>query len=219
MSDDIDSKALEGPHPNERPETSRRRNAQGIRIDPDAEAEPDTERAVLSALVAHEPGVLANVASLFSRRQFNIESLTVGATTDEDRARITLVIEEPEPGIEQAKKQLQKLVPVVSVTELPDDAIRRNLALIKVEGTHPDRVNAMADMYGGQAVDAGQETITVEVTGSQQKIEAAIDAFERFGIEEIVRTGSAALARGAERTAAENPPIAEPESKEVPADD
>jgi len=219
MSDDTYSKALDGPHPNERPETSRRRNAQGIRIDPDAEAEPDTERAVLSALVAHEPGVLAKVASLFSRRQFNIESLTVGATTDDDRARITLVIEEPGPGIEQAKKQLQKLVPVVSVTELPSDATRRDLALIKVDGTHPDQVNAMADMYGGQAVDAGQETVTIEVTGSEQKIDAAVEAFERFGIEEVVRTGTAALTRGAERTAAKVPPTAEPESKEVPADD
>ncbi|MCL9813120.1 acetolactate synthase small subunit [Natranaeroarchaeum aerophilus] len=219
MSDDIDSKALEGPHPSERPETSRRRNAQGIRIDPDAEAEPDTQQAVLSALVAHEPGVLANVASLFSRRQFNIESLTVGATTDEDRARITLVIEESGPGIEQAKKQLQKLVPVVSVTELPADATRRDLALIKVEGSHPDQVQSLAEMYGGQAVDAGRETVTVEITGSEQKIDAAIDAFEQFGIVEIVRTGTAALTRGAERTAPDGPQIAEPESKEVPADD
>ncbi|QSG02062.1 acetolactate synthase small subunit [Natranaeroarchaeum sulfidigenes] len=219
MSDDIDSKALEGPHPSERPETSRRRNPQGIRIDPDAEAEPDTRQVVLSALVAHEPGVLANVASLFSRRQFNIESLTVGATTDENRARITLVIEEPDPGIEQAKKQLQKLVPVVSVTELPADATRRDLALIKVDGTHPDQVQSLAEMYGGQAVDAGQETVTVEITGSEQKIDAAIDAFERFGIVEIVRTGTAALTRGAERTAPNGPQIAEPESKEVPADD
>ncbi len=219
MSDDIDSKALEGPHPSERPETSRRRNAQGIRIDPDAEAEPETQQAVLSALVAHEPGVLANVASLFSRRQFNIESLTVGATTDDDRARITLVIEESGPGIEQAKKQLQKLVPVVSVTELPADATRRDLALIKVEATHPDQVQSLAEMYGGQAVDAGRETVTVEITGSEQKIDAAIDAFERFGIVEIVRTGTAALTRGAQRTAPDGPQIAEPESKEVPADD
>jgi len=105
------------------------------------------------------------------------------------------------------------------VTELPSDATRRDLALIKVDGTHPDQVNAMADMYGGQAVDAGQETVTIEVTGSEQKIDAAVEAFERFGIEEVVRTGTAALTRGAERTAAKVPPTAEPESKEVPADD
>lgn len=216
---DESREGLAGPLPHERPTPQGRRNKQGIRVDPEVEAEHEPRRAVISVLVTHEPGVLSEVSSLFSRRQFNIESLTVGATTDDDRARITLVIEEPGPGIEQAKKQLQKLVPVVSVTELPSDATRRDLALIKVDGTHPDQVNAMADMYGGQAVDAGQETVTIEVTGSEQKIDAAVEAFERFGIEEVVRTGTAALTRGAERTAAKVPPTAEPESKEVPADD
>lgn len=190
------SEGLQGPPPEERPHPEGRRNSQGIRIDPEVEAEPDEREAVLSALVEHEPGVLARVSGLFSRRQFNIESLTVGPTHDEEYARITLVVEEPEPGIEQAKKQLAKLIPVVSVTELDPDAIRRELALIKVEGTEPDEVSAVAEMYDAKTVDATARTVTVELTGSQQKIDAAVETFEQFGVREIVRTGSAALERG-----------------------
>jgi acetolactate synthase-1/3 small subunit len=195
------SGGLDGPGPAERPTPEGRRNAQGIRVDPDVEAEPDRRRAVLSALVKHEPGVLANVSGLFRRRQFNIESLTVGPTTDGDRARITLEIEESEPGIEQAKKQLQKLVPVIAVTELEPDAIRRELALIKVDGSAPDQVGAVAEMYDGKTVDVSRESVTVEITGSEQKIDAAIETFGRFGIHEIVRTGTAALERGTRKTA------------------
>jgi acetolactate synthase-1/3 small subunit len=151
---------------------------------------------VLSALVKHRPGVLAEISGLFSRRQFNIESLTVGPTSDESIARMTILIEEPEPGIEQAKKQLQKLVPVVSVMELEPEAVRRELALIKVGGEKPDDVNAVAEMYDGQAVDASTDSVTVEITGSKQKIDAAVEAFEQFDVQEIVRTGAAALERG-----------------------
>jgi len=194
------SGGLEGPEPEERATPEGRRNSQGIRIDPEVEAEPEARRAVLSALVKHEPGVLANISGLFRRRQFNIESLTVGPTTDPDRARITLEIEEPEPGIEQAKKQLQKLVPVIAVTELDPAAIRRELALIKVDGTAPDQVGAVAEMYDGKTVDVSQESVTVEITGSEQKIDAAVETFGRFGIHEIVRTGTAALERGTRKT-------------------
>jgi acetolactate synthase-1/3 small subunit len=194
------SGGLDGPEPEERPAPEGRRNSQGIRIDPEVEAEPEARRAVLSALVKHEPGVLANISGLFRRRQFNIESLTVGPTTDPDRARMTLEIEEPEPGIEQAKKQLQKLVPVVAVTELEPTAIQRELALIKVDGSKPDQVGAVAEMYEGKTVDVSQESVTVEITGSEQKIDAAIETFGRFGIHEIVRTGTAALERGTRKT-------------------
>ncbi|GAB3322294.1 acetolactate synthase small subunit [Haloplanus rallus] len=194
------SGGLEGPPPEERQSPDGRRNSQGIRIDPEVEAEPESRRAVLSALVKHEPGVLANVSGLFRRRQFNIESLTVGPTTDGDRARITLEIDEPEPGIEQAKKQLQKLVPVIAVTELEPDAIRRELALIKVDGSAPDQVGAVAEMYDGKTVDVSRESVTVEITGSEQKIDAAVETFGRFGIHEIVRTGTAALERGTRKT-------------------
>ncbi|KDE58924.1 acetolactate synthase [Halostagnicola sp. A56] len=197
---------LDGPAPEERPTPAGRRTAQGIRVDPEVEAEHEPRRTVISTLVEHEPGVLSDVSGLFSRRQFNIESLTVGPTDDEGRARITLVVEEPDPGIEQIKKQLRKLVPVVSVRELEPDAMRRELALVKVNAMRPDQVAAVAEMYGATTVDASPETATVEITGSDQKIDAAIEAFSQFGIREISRTGTTALARGTTDTARETPP-------------
>jgi len=192
---------LPGPGPDERMLPKGRRNEQGIRIDPEAEAEYLPERAMLSALVKHEPGVLAEVSGLFSRRQFNIESLTVGATIDDDLARMTIVIEEPRPGIDQAKKQLEKLIPVISVRELEGDAVQRELVLVKVNGQEPDKVNAITDMYNGQTLDAGPRTITVQLTGDSQTIDDALDAYEQFGIREIARTGYSALARGEAPTA------------------
>ena len=123
------SGGLQGPAPEERPRPEGRRNSQGIRIDPEVEAEPGTRRTVLSTLVDHEPGVLAAVSGLFRRRQFNIESLTVGPTEDEDYARMTIVIEEPEPGIEQAKK-LGLVDEVVSPALLQ----RAQLALVEAAG-------------------------------------------------------------------------------------
>lgn len=200
-AENVHRTGLKGPGPDERPHPQGRRNSQGIRIDPEVEAEPDVREAVLSALVLNEPGVLARASGLFARRQFNIESLTVGTTQTEEYSRITLVIREPEPGIEQAKKQLEKLVPVISVTELTDEAVRRELALLKIEGEHPDQVAAVAEMYDGRVVDACADAITVEVTGPKNTIENALDTFERFGVREIVRTGTAALEAGANATA------------------
>jgi len=194
----MSSGELPGPAPGERMRPEGRRNDQGIRIDPEAEATHQPRMAVLSALVKHEPGVLAEVSGLFSRRQFNIESLTVGPTTDEGVARMTIVIEEPEPGVEQAKKQLRKLVPTIAVEELQPEAMRRELALVKVRGEKPDDIQSVAEMYNGQAVDASTNSVTVEITGSKQKIDAAIEAFEQFEVREVVRTGAAALERGAE---------------------
>ena len=210
---------LPGPGPNERDQPAGRRNEQGIRIDPEAEASHEPRRAVLSALVEHEPGVLAKVSSLFSRRQFNIESLTVGTTVDESRARMTIVIEEPEPGIEQAKKQLNKLIPVVSVRELDEDALQRELVIVKVNGDDPDKVNAITQMYDGTTLDAGPRSITVEITGNVQKIDDAIDAYKQFGIREIVRTGYAALARGERQTAEVEPEVKLTADSGAPADD
>jgi len=194
----MSSGELPGPAPGERMRPAGRRNTQGIRIDPEAEATHQPRYAVLSALVKHEPGVLAEVSGLFSRRQFNIESLTVGPTTDDEVARMTIVIEEAEPGIEQAKKQLEKLVPTIAVEELQPEAMRRELALVKVRGEKPDDVQSVAEMYNGQAVDASPDAVTVEITGSKPKIDAAIEAFKQFDVEEVVRTGAAALERGAE---------------------
>ncbi len=202
---DHQREGLAGPTPEERPRPQGRRNKQGIRVDPEVEAEREPRRAVISVLVAHEPGVLSEVSSLFSRRQFNIESLTVGATDDPDRARITVVVEEPDPGIDQIEKQLRKLVPVISVRELEPDAVRRELAIVKVDAADPSEVAAVADMYDARTVDASRETVTVEVTGSRQKIEGAIDTLGQFGVREITRTGTAAQARGTDSTAGSPP--------------
>lgn len=192
---------LDGPAPETRQTPSGKRSPQGIRIDPEVEAEYEPRRTVISALVEHEPGVLSEVSGLFSRRQFNIESLTVGPTEDDERARMTIVVEEPDPGIEQVKKQLRKLVPVIAVSELEPDAMRRELALVKVVADRPERVAAVAEMYGGKTVDTTPEAATVEITGSRQKIEAAIETFDAFGILELSRTGTTALARGPSETA------------------
>ena len=198
--DDLPKHGLQGPAPEERPHPEGRRNSQGIRIDPEAEAEHEPRRAVISALVEDDPGVLSRVSGLFSRRQFNIESLTVGPTTVENHSRITMVIEESDPGIDQAEKQLAKLKPVISVGELDADAVRTELVLLKVEGDDPDKVHAVTEMYDGQTLDAGPKTITVQLTGDEQKIDDAIDAFRQFGIIEIARTGYTALARGDQAT-------------------
>ncbi|WP_335998949.1 acetolactate synthase small subunit [Halorientalis halophila] len=210
---------LPGPGPGERMRPEGRRNEDGIRIDPEAEARHEPRRAVLSALVEHQPGVLAEVSGLFSRRQFNIESLTVGTTVDESRARMTIVIEETRPGIQQAKKQLRKLIPVVSVRELDHDSIQRELVIVKVNGDEPDKVHAITEMYGGETLDAGPRTITVEITGNVQKIDDAIDAYKQFGIREIVRTGYAALSRGEQQTAEVEETVKLTAETETPADD
>jgi len=209
------SRGLQGPGPHDRPHPEGRRNDQGFRIDPVTEAEPETRRAVVSALVEHEPGVLAKVSGLFARRQFNIEELTVGAIQNDDYARITLVVEEPEPGIDQVEKQLAKLVPVVSVNELGTDAIQREIALVKVDGEEHSEVLSTAEMYDGTVVDSTGGTVTIELTGSERKIEAALDTFERFGIREIARAGTVALERGAEETARKRPPAATDETEDT----
>ena len=195
------SQGLQGPDPEERQRPQSRRNSQGIRIDPEVEAEPESRRTVISALVAHEPGVLARVSGLFSRRQFNIESLTVADTQNDDWARITLVVEEPDPTLDQIEKQLNKIVPVIHVRELAPDAIARELVIVKVDGDEPAAVQAITQMYDGTTLDAGPRTITVQLTGDEQKINDAIDAFRQFGIREIARTGQTALARGETKTA------------------
>ena len=193
-------KGLQGPRPEEREMPRGRRSSQGIRIDPEVEAEYAPRRTVISALVLNEPGVLAKVSGLISRRQFNIESLTVGPTTNPETSRITLVIEEPEPEIRQVEKQLSKLPLVISAGELDSDAVRPELVVLKVHGDEPDKVQAITEMYDGRTLDAGPRTITVEITGDEREIDDAIDAFRQFGIRELARTGQTALARGEEWT-------------------
>jgi acetolactate synthase-1/3 small subunit len=209
---------LEGPAPEERQRPTGRRNDQGIRIDPEVAAEPEPRRTVISALVQHQPGVLASVSGLFSRRQFNIESLTVADTQNPDWARLTVVVEEPDPGIDQIEKQLETVVPVIHVRELEPESVTRELVIVKVDGDRPDEVRAITEMYDGRTLDAGPRTITVELTGDERKIDDAIDAFRQFNIREIARTGQTALARGDTKTAVV-PDRLTPDDDPEPADD
>jgi len=192
---------LPGPAPEERPHPEGRRNGQGQRIDPEAEAEPRPREAVISALVDNEPGVLARVAGLVSRRQFNIESLTVGPTTVEGHARITMVVEESDPGIDQIERQMAKLKPVISVGEIDDEAVTSELVLIKVNGDDPEGIRAVTEMFDGRTVDVGAEAVTVQITGDEDTVDRAIAAYHQFGVREIARTGQTALASGVGPTA------------------
>ena len=193
-------RGLKGPAPEERARPEGRRNSQGIRIDPDVEAEQLPRRTTITALVSNQPGVLSEVSGLFSRRQFNIESLTVGPTQNPDWSRVTVVVEEPDPNIDQIEKQLDKLVPVIHTRELGDDAVRRELVLVKVSADDPQRIHAITEMYDGRTLDAGPRTVTVELTGSERVIDDALDAFRQFDVREIARTGHTALARGETKT-------------------
>ena len=197
---ETDRDGLTGPGPEKRERPTGRRSKEGVRVDPEAEASHPERRTTISALVKHEPGVLAEVAGLVSRRRFDIDSLTVGPTTNPETARMTLTIEEPEPGVRQVEKQLEKLVPVISVRELGRDAVRRELAVLKVHDDRPAAVESVAEMFDARTLDAEPGTVTVEVTGSSEEIDRAIEAFQRFGVRELTRTGTAALARGTEWT-------------------
>ena len=154
---------------------------------------------ILSVLVSDQPGVLARVASLFSRRGFNIESLAVGPTERDDLSRITLVTEVDDVTIlEQLVKQLNKLIEVYKVIELEPNSVQRQLILVKVRCNERNR-SAVLDVVGlfrGKAVDVSFESITVEATGSDDKLDALITMLEPYGIIELVKSGEVALSRG-----------------------
>jgi acetolactate synthase-1/3 small subunit len=197
--------SLPGPGPSHRSSPDGERTELGIRVPRGTTQDHPPRRAVVSALVEHEPGVLSEVSGLFSRRQFNIESLSVGPTEDDDFARITIVVEEPDPGIEQVKRQLRTLVPVRSVSELEASAIERELALIEIAADRPEAVRTAVRAVGGEVLDATASTVTVEVTGASSRVDDAIATFEEFGVREVARTGASALARG-ETPTTERPP-------------
>ncbi|MEI6874962.1 MAG: acetolactate synthase small subunit [Spirochaetota bacterium] len=157
------------------------------------------ERFVLSALVQNHAGVLSRVSGLFSRRGFNIDSLTVGETSDSGRSRMTIVARGDDAQLEQITKQLAKLVEVLAVRLLkPDRAIFRELALVKVSATSENRagVNQIADVFRARIVDVATDSLTVEVTGDQGKVDGLVELLEPYGILELARTGIAALERG-----------------------
>jgi acetolactate synthase-1/3 small subunit len=156
-------------------------------------------RHVISALVMNEPGVLAGVANMFSARGFNIDSLVVGRTEDPALSRMTIVVIADENTLEQVRRQLAKLVPVVSVNDFEGSAyIERDLALVTVSVSRENR-NEVIDtvkLFRGKVVDVSRESVIVELSGTEEKIEAFIDLMKDYGIKELARTGVIAMARG-----------------------
>jgi len=154
-------------------------------------------RHVLSILVENQAGVLSRITGLFSRRGYNIDSLSVGVTEAPDKSRITIVVYCD--NIEQIIKQVQKLVDVVRVVELDAKrAVFREIALVKVitkRETRADIIN-IVDIFRANIIDVATESLTIEITGDEDKIKAFTELMETFGIKEVVRTGLTALCRG-----------------------
>jgi acetolactate synthase-1/3 small subunit len=156
-------------------------------------------RHVLSVLVENQSGVLSRVSGLFSRRGYNIDSLSVGETEDPKVSRMTIVVRGDDYILEQIKKQLNKLIDVIKIIELKSDqSIFRELAMIKVkaEGNTRAHIIEIVGIFRAKIVDVANETMTVEMTGDEGKIEAFINLMKPYGIKEIVRTGLTALERG-----------------------
>lgn len=154
----------------------------------------------LAILVENKPGVLTRVAGLFSRRGFNIESLAVGVTENPDSSRITIVVSGDDHVLEQVEKQLNKLIDVIRVSDLPvEESVYRELALIKVGVDSASRAEVMqiVDVFRAKIVDVGIKSLIIEVTGDESKINAMEQLLRQFGIKELVRTGKIAMNRGA----------------------
>lgn len=156
-------------------------------------------RHVLSVLVLNHSGVLSRVSGLFSRRGYNIDSLSVGVTEDPHYSRITVVTRGDDLIIDQIRKQVEKLVDVMEVVELmPDESVYRELALIKIAATAEVRpqIVGSVDIFRANIIDVSHSSITVEMTGDQGKIAAFTALMEPYGIMEIVRTGLTGIQRG-----------------------
>ena len=156
-------------------------------------------KMVLSILVDNTAGVLSRVSGLFSRRGYNITSLTVGETENPAFSRMTVVVKGDEQILDQIYKQVEKLEDVVEITELlPEGSVCRELVLVKVKATIEERqsVIAVADIFRAKIIDVAPESLTVELTGTQSKIEAFISLLEGYEILELARTGITGLGRG-----------------------
>lgn len=153
----------------------------------------------ISVLVDNQPGVLTRVCGLIARRGFNIESLAVSHTEDSTRSRVTMVVDADEVIVEQVTKQLHKLINVYKVNDLTEvDHIDRELVLFKVnvDPAHRHEVIEICNVFRANIVDVAPASLTVEATGTDDKLVAMEDMFRAYGIKEIVRTGKIALSRG-----------------------
>ena len=156
-------------------------------------------RHILSILIENEAGALSRVVGLFSARGYNIDSLTVSTTEDPTLSRMTIVTHGSDDVVEQITKQLNKLIEVVKVIDLNEsEHIEREMMLIKVRATGKDReeMNRMAEIFRGRIIDVTEKTYTVELTGTNDKLNAFIEALDRTVILETVRTGASGIGRG-----------------------
>ena len=158
----------------------------------------DTKHTLV-ALVEDKPGVLNRVASLFRRRSFNIQSLAVGGSEHPGLSRMTIVAVGDSAQVEQVRKQLEKLINVVKVSDITaEDTVTRDLALIKVKATASTRNEIMqiVDIFRANIVDVSPGSVTVEVTGDEDKVNSLLGLLRDFGVKEVARTGKIALTRG-----------------------
>ncbi|HWP97978.1 MAG TPA: acetolactate synthase small subunit [Syntrophomonadaceae bacterium] len=157
------------------------------------------KKHTLSVTVENRPGVLTRVVTLFRRRAYNIDSLTVGATEDSSVSRITIVVSGDDKVMEQVTKQLYKLVDVIKIVDITEERfVDRELVLIKVKADNNVRAEIVqiVDIFRGRIVDIGPNTLIIEATGDSGKIDAIEDSLRPFGILELVRTGKVAMVRG-----------------------
>ncbi len=156
-------------------------------------------RHVISALVINEPGVLANVAGMFAARGFNIDSLVVGRTENPELSRMTIVVHGDDNTIEQVRKQLAKLVPVVKVRDFTGlSYVERDLVLVTI-GVGPDKRNEVIEivnLFRGHVVDVARNSLMVQLAGTEDKLEAMLELLRPYGIKEMARTGVIAMTRG-----------------------
>ncbi len=158
----------------------------------------DTKHTLV-ALVEDKPGVLNRVASLFRRRAFNIQSLAVGHSEQPGLSRMTVVVSGDSAVMEQVRKQLDKLINVIRVTDITEgDIVARELALIRVNATASTRseIIQIVDIFRANIVDVASDSLTVEVTGNEDKVKSLLELLRSFGIKEVTRTGMVALTRG-----------------------
>jgi len=156
-------------------------------------------RHTLSVLVENKPGVLARIAGLFSRRGFNIDSLAVGPTEHPEISRMTIVVQVEERPLEQVTKQLNKLINVIKIVEIdPAASVQRELVLVKVraDATIRGQVLETVQLFRAKVVDVAVDAVTIEATGSPDKLDALLRVLEPFGIRELVQSGMVAMGRG-----------------------
>jgi acetolactate synthase-1/3 small subunit len=153
----------------------------------------------LSILVENKPGILARIAALFARRGFNIDSLAVGPTEHPSVSRMTVVVDVEDQPLEQVTKQLNKLINVIKIVELdPGQAVRRELLLLKVRADLESRSHILetVQLFRAKVVDVAADAVTIEATGSTEKLDALLRVLEPFGIRELVQSGVVAVGRG-----------------------